>query len=126
MIAAAILGLALVVYLIIASGAEDVARAMLLVGWGLAAITAFHLVPMFLSALSWRDLLPRSSRLDVLSVTWIRWIRESINSLLPVAGVGGDVACARLAHLCGVPPKQAAASMVVDVTVGLRRSCSLS
>ena len=118
LIAAALLGLALVVYLIIESGAEDVAHAMLSVGWGLAVITAFHLVPMFLSALSWRDLLPRSSRLDVLSVTWIRWIRESINSLLPVAGVGGDVACARLAHLCGVPAKQAAASMVVDITVG--------
>ena len=118
MIAAAFLGLALVVYLIIASGAEDVAHAMLLVGWGLAAITAFHLIPMVLSALSWRDLLPRASRLDVLSVTWMRWIRESINSLLPVAGVGGDVACARLAHLRGVPAKEAAASMVVDVTVG--------
>jgi putative membrane protein len=73
---------------------------------------------MVLSALSWRDLLPRASRLDVLSVTWMRWLRESINSLLPVAGVGGDVACARLAHLCGVPAKEAAASMVVDVTVG--------
>ena len=118
LIGAAFLGLALAVWLIVRSGAEDVGRAMLLVGWGLAAITAFHLLPMWLSALSWRELLPRSSRLDVASVTWMRWIRESINSLLPVAGVGGDVACARLAHLCGVTAKEATASMVVDVTVG--------
>ena len=31
---------------------------------------------------------------DVVSVVWIRWIRESINALLPVAGVGGDIASA--------------------------------
>jgi putative membrane protein len=49
---------------------------------------------------------------------WIRWIRESINSLLPVAGVGGDIAGARLANKGGVPGPQAAASMVVDITVG--------
>ena len=32
---------------------------------------------------------------------------ESINALLPVAGVGGDIAGARLAHLRGVPGTQA-------------------
>jgi len=109
----------LVVYLIADSGAGEVARAMLVVGWGLLPITLFHLVPLFFSALSWRELLPLSSRPDVISVTWIRWIRESINALLPVAGVGGDVAGARLAHLRGVPGAQAAASMVVDTTVGV-------
>jgi putative membrane protein len=118
LIIAWLLGLTLVVYLIVHSGAEDVAHGMRLVGWGLLPITLFHLVPMFLSALSWRDLLPRSSRLGVVSVTWIRWIRESVNALLPVAGVGGDIVCARLTHLRGVPGAQAAASMVVDVTVG--------
>ncbi len=109
----------LAVYLIADSGAGEVARAMLVVGWGLIPITLFHLIPLFFSALSWRELLPISSRPDVFSVTWIRWIRESINSLLPVAGVGGDVAGARLAHLRGVPGAHAAASMVVDTTVGV-------
>jgi putative membrane protein len=92
---------------------------MLVIGWGLLPITLFHLVPLFFSALSWRELLPVSSRPDIISITWIRWIRESINSLLPVAGVGGDIASARLAHLRGVPGAQAAASMVVDTTVGV-------
>lgn len=92
---------------------------MLVIGWWLLPITLFHIVPLFFSALSWRELLPSSSRPDVLSVTWIRWIRESINALLPVFGVGGDLASARLAHLRGVPAAQAAASMVVDTTVGV-------
>ena len=92
---------------------------MLVVGWWLLPITAYHIVPMLFSALSWRELLPPATRPDVFSATWIRWIRESINSLLPVANIGGDIASARLAHLRGVPGPQAAASMVVDTTVGV-------
>jgi putative membrane protein len=111
-------GLLLAVYLIIASDAADVAHAMLVIGWWLLPITLFHLVPLTLSALSWRELLPAPSRPHVTTIFWIRWIRESINSLLPVASIGGDIAGVRLAHLRGVPGVQAAASMVVDTTVG--------
>jgi len=92
---------------------------MLVLGWWLLPISLFHLVPLSFSALSWRELMPASGRPDVVSVIWIRWIRESINALLPVAGVGGDIAGARLAHQRGVPGPQAAASMVVDTTVGV-------
>src|SRR5262249_58079375 len=42
-----------------------------------------------------------------------------INSLLPVVIVGGDVASIRLVHLRGVPGAQAAASVVVNTTVGV-------
>jgi len=91
---------------------------MLLLGWGLLPITLFHLVPLSFDALSWRQLLPASNPPGVFSVVWMRWIRESINSLLPVAGVGGDIASARLVHRQGVPGATAAAAMVVDITVG--------
>src|SRR5260370_27208532 len=111
-------GFLLVVYLIIASGAADVAHSMLAIGWWLIPITLFHLVPLTLSALSWRELLPPPSRPHVITIFWIRWIRESINSLLPVASIGGDIAAVRLARLHGVPGVQAVASMVVDTTVG--------
>jgi putative membrane protein len=119
MIVAAFLGLLLVVFLVVDSGAAGVARAMLLLGWRLLPITLFHLVPLFFSTLSWRELIPASNRPHVVTLIWIRWIRESINALLPVAGVGGDIAGARLAYQRGVPGAQAAASMVVDTTVGV-------
>ena len=118
LIIAAFFGFLLIVFLIIHSGAAEVASAMLVLGWWLAPITLYHLIPLSLDALSWRELLPASSRPGFLGVVWIRWIRELINSLLPVAGVGGDVAGARLAHQRGIPGSQAAASMVVDITVG--------
>ena len=92
---------------------------MLALGWRLAPITLFHLLPLSFSALSWRELLSTSCRLNVASAAWIRWIRESINNLLPVASIGGDVASVRLAHLRGVASAQAAASVVVDTTVGV-------
>ncbi len=107
------------VYLIIDSGATQVAHAMLVIGWGLIPITLFHLIPFTLSALAWRELLPAASRPHTVTVIWIRWIRESINSLLPVASVGGDVASTRLIHLRGVPGAQAASSVIVDTTVGV-------
>ena len=119
LIIAAVLGFLLIIYLVVDSGTAAVAQAMLVVGWWLLPITLFHLVPLTFSALSWRELLPGANRPDAFSVLRIRWIRESINSLLPVAGVGGDVASVRLAHLKGVPGAQAAASMVVDTTLGV-------
>jgi putative membrane protein len=91
---------------------------MLVIGWWLLPITLFHLIPLTLSALSWRELLPRPARPRALTIVWIRWVRESINSLLPVASIGGDIAGVRLIRLRGVPGVQAVASMVVDTTVG--------
>jgi putative membrane protein len=119
LITAFVAGLLLVVYLIIESGAADVARAMAVIGWWLIPIVLFHLIPLIFSSLSWRELLTAASRPRAITLIAIRWIRESINSLLPVASVGGDIAAVRLAQLQGVSGSQAAASMVVDTTVGV-------
>ena len=59
-----------------------------------------------------------SCRPGVPAFVWMRWIRKSVSSLLPVAGVGGDAVAARLVHQRGVPGPQAAAGMVVDITIG--------
>jgi putative membrane protein len=91
---------------------------MLVLGWRLAPITLFHLLPLYLDAASWRELFPPLGRPGRLSFLLMRWIRESVSTLLPVAGVGGDVVGARLANQRGVPGTQAVASMVVDITVG--------
>jgi putative membrane protein len=108
----------LVVFLIIHSGAAEVASAMLALGWWLAPITLYHLLPLYFDAASWRELFPAANRPGRLSFLWMRWIRESVSTLLPVAGVGGDVVGARLVHQRGVSGAQATASMVVDITVG--------
>ena len=116
---AGFLGLALATVLIVHLGAAAILEAMLVIGWGLVAVTLFHLVPMFLNNLSWRAILPRESRPGPAVLLWIRWIRESINTLLPVGQVGGDLVCARFVHLHGVPAVPAIASLVVDLTVSV-------
>ena len=118
LIVAAFLGFLLVVFLIVHSGAAEVGSAMLVLGWWLAPITLLHLIPLYFDATSWRQLFPASNRLSVPSFLWMRWMRESVSTLLPVAGVGGDVVGARLAHQRGVSGAQATATMVVDITVG--------
>jgi putative membrane protein len=117
--AAAFLGLALATYLVADAGAARILEAMGVIGWGLVVVTLFHLVPMILSNLSWRELLPKAGRPRTGALLWIRWIRESINSLLPVGQVGGDVICIRLVHQRGVPAAPAIASMVADLTIGV-------
>ncbi len=119
MTAAGIAGLALVGLLVVRSGADEVAHAMLSLGWRLAPIALFHLIPLGFAALSWRELMSPSGRLGIAGAAWIRWIRESINNLLPVANIGGDVAGVRLTRLFGVATANAAASVVVDTTVGV-------
>ncbi|MFO0995893.1 MAG: lysylphosphatidylglycerol synthase domain-containing protein [Alphaproteobacteria bacterium] len=114
-----ILGIGLAAYLIVDAGAETVLSAMATIGWGLVAVTLFHLLPMGLSTMSWREMFPIRQRLKFTVLIWARWIRESVNSLLPVGQVGGDVVCARLIHLKGTAGPLNAATMIVDLTVGV-------
>src|SRR5262249_60177556 len=76
-------------------------------------------VPVFLDALAWWSLFPESERLSLWQLFWMRWIGESVSTLVPSATVGGDVVRARLAALHGVPIPTAAASVLVDITLGV-------
>jgi putative membrane protein len=52
-------------------------------------------------------------------MTWMRWICESVNCLLPVAQVGGDLVRARLLNQVGVPGPLAGATVIVDIMAGM-------
>jgi putative membrane protein len=82
-------------------------------------VCAYRLVPLALNARSWQLLLPAVGRPGFSRLLGLRWIGESINSLLPVAQVGGDVARARLVAASGVPRADAAASMIADFATGV-------
>jgi putative membrane protein len=47
----------------------------------------------------------------------LRFIREAVNSLLPLTQVGGDIISARLLTFWGVPGALGAASLIVDVLI---------
>src|SRR5256886_3595112 len=88
-------------------------------GWLIAAVVIDHVaVPVLLDALAWWSLFPRSERLSLWELFWMRWIGESVSTLVPSAAVGGDVVRARLAALHGASIPAAAASVLVAITLG--------
>jgi putative membrane protein len=63
----------------------------------------------------WWLLLPGSGRFKLQAALLLRFIREAVNTLLPLTQVGGDVVAARLSTFWAVPSPLAAASIIIDV-----------
>ncbi len=82
-------------------------------------IVVYHLIPIFLDALAWWVLFPNPDRPPMLRLFWMRWIGESVSTLVPSAAVGGDIVRARLASIRGVPLPIAAGTVLVDLTLGI-------
>jgi len=112
-----LVGLTLFIGLIVYRGIGEVAAALAAGGLGLFLVAAWHLVPLFADALGWRCLLPRAQRPTVATMATARWLGESINGLLPVMQIGGNIVKARYIARRGVDVDRAAASVVVDVTL---------
>ncbi len=117
--AAALGGLALMTTLIAYQGASLVLNALTTVGSGLALVILFHLIPLSLDALAWRALLRPPGRPAFSHFLKIRWIKESINNLLPVAQVGGRLVAVRLLVRNGLASDIAGASIVLELTVSV-------
>ncbi|MBL8670309.1 MAG: flippase-like domain-containing protein [Alphaproteobacteria bacterium] len=98
-IVAALLGLAMAVLLVWTQGPAAIGRLLVDAGWGVLLIAAFRVVPLALDAWAWNHLWDPPERRPFGFILRARWICESINTLLPVAQVGGDVARARLSGL---------------------------
>jgi putative membrane protein len=113
-------GAALFTVLLLHQGLPQVGAAFAAAGWAISAVVAYHFaVPVFLDALAWWVLFPRSDRLPLRKLLWMRWIGESVNTLVPSAAVGGDVVRARLAAINGAPLPIAVGSVLVDLTLGV-------
>ena len=71
---------------------EDLARAgagAVQALWTVPAVVAIHLVQLLLSALGWRVLVVRSP-IGLAGFVRLRLMREGLNTLLPLAHVGGE------------------------------------
>jgi len=110
-------GLGAIVALIAYQGFDDIGRVMVTAGWGIALVTAFHLVPMAASALAWRAAAGAVAEGKAWVFLWARLLREAVNGLLPVAQIGGDVVGARILTFHGSRAPVAGASVLVDMTL---------
>ena len=110
------IGLGLAVWLIASNDVGAVASAFARVGWaGLVTVVLIRALILALCGLGWARLLDGLSPVPTAVVLRLRWVRESINVLLPVASVGGDVLGARLLTFWGVAGALAAASVLADM-----------
>ncbi|MFN2541798.1 MAG: lysylphosphatidylglycerol synthase domain-containing protein [Chthoniobacterales bacterium] len=112
-------GAALFTGLLIREGAVKVFDAFVTPEWVIAGIVVYHCIPIFLDAGAWWVLFPKSERPALGHLVWMRWIGESISTLVPSAAVGGDIVRARLATLHGVSLPIAAGTVIVDLTLGV-------
>lgn len=114
-----VVGLLLVTGLVAWEGLDTVLQTMASAGPAILLLSLFHLPFLLLRTVSWRLLfLPgRTPRFpDALRAMWIG---NSVNTLLPVATIGGDVVKARLLQAPNARPADCAASLVADKTVQL-------
>jgi hypothetical protein len=83
----------------------------------LPAALAVHFGQLAISGMAWRHLMlrPPPSRIIVLRA---RWVREALNTAVPLAGIGGAVGSTRLlAKDAGMSIAAATAALTADLTV---------
>jgi len=110
-------GIAALVVLTIWSGLDAVGHAIASVGWGILLVVMVRAVTVSVAGAGWWLLFPSKARPQFGACVLLRFVREALNVLLPVAQVGGDVVGARLLTGYAVPGALAAASVIVDILV---------
>lgn len=116
-ILAGILGLTLFGVLVAYSGAGDVAQAVAAAGWATLLVVAIRALIVVGAGIGWHLLFPPGGRLPVSVAVGLRFIREGVNVLLPVATIGGDVVGARLATFWRADGAMAGATTIADVAI---------
>lgn len=116
-ILAVIAGLSLLSVLVMVSGAQDVLDAVESAGWATALVVLARAIAITFDGLAWCAIFPPGQRISGSLGITLRWLREAINQLLPVAQVGGDFIGARLATFWRHDGALAGASVVVDIAV---------
>lgn len=124
-VAGTLAGLALLCALVAWQGWRDVLAAFAHAGWPLLWLLPVRVATLALDAWAWRVLLepllearPEPAPARPPGLPWLLWIasvREAVNRLLPVAGVGGEVVGVRLARLRIPDTAGVAASVIVEV-----------
>lgn len=110
-------GVALAVALVAWQGAGTVTNLLASTSWKLLLVAGFAVPQLLLASTAWRLLFPAGGAPRFGLVFLAMWIGVSINMMLPVANLGGDVVRARLLSLWTGRPRDAVASVVVDKTV---------
>lgn len=116
---AAVAGLAGAVLLVWHNDPRTILALMRLAGIGLVLAAMVHVLPMLANARQWQLLIVDDHRPGLGRMLYLGWIRESIDGLLPVARVGGEIVSVGLLRRLGCETPAAAGSIVVDTQIAV-------
>ncbi|TKC88815.1 hypothetical protein FAZ69_13825 [Trinickia terrae] len=116
---AALTGLVVSLWLVWRDNPSAVLGLMRAAGGGLVLAALVHVLPMLANARDWQTLIRGAKRPALSGMLQLVWIRESVNGMLPVARIGGEIVSFRLLKKRGLRPATAAASLVADIQLTL-------
>jgi len=108
-------GLVLLLLIIDHYGFGEVTQAFAAVGWGIPLLVGCRAIQVAGAGLAWRRVFPKGPRVPSGTAIRLRFVREGINTLLPVAQVGGELIGARLLAHAGLGASAATATVIVDM-----------
>lgn len=112
------LGLMLGIWLVATNDLGAIASAFGRVGLlGLVGIVLVRVLNLSLCGIAWARILSRLADVELGAFVILRFVREGINQLLPVAQVGGEFVGGRLLTFWGVSGALAAASLLADMLI---------
>jgi glycosyltransferase 2 family protein len=117
--AAALAGLLLSLWLVWREDPRAVLSALRVAGGGLVLAALAHVLTMIANACDWRSLIRGANRPSFARMMHLVWVRESVNSMLPVARIGGELVSFRMFRRWGVRSSTAVASTIVDMQLTL-------
>lgn len=112
-----IVGLCIFIALILWQGVGELAELFIASGWPLLLVPAIWFPTVLMNARCWQILFAPPHGPTFGQAFHAQWMGRSVNTLLPVASIGGEIVKARALILWGIDAKHASASAVVDKTV---------
>ena len=112
-----VVGLVILTGLVVYEGVTNIFDLLASTGWSLLWVPVIWVPTVFMNARCWQLLFVKEHAPSFFQAFYAQWMGRAVNTLLPVASIGGEVVKARVLVLWGIDPNHAAASAVVDKTV---------
>jgi putative membrane protein len=107
-------GLLAAIAMVLWQGVGVVASTVALVGWWFPLLVAWYVFPVLAMGWSWALVFPPRAGPPLAALTYINYLGASVNALLPVGAIGGEVVKALMVVRRGVAGSLAGAAVVTD------------
>jgi putative membrane protein len=110
-------GVAILIWLVAWQGVTEIADLLIRSGWSLLLVPLIWAPTLLMTTTSWQLLFPSHQAPNFRNAFLAQWMGRAVNTLLPVATIGGEIVKARLVILWGSDAKRTTAATLVDKTV---------